>query len=156
MVWSTQERAKALQLVADYDGVTQWGFKDPRGLLLVDGWRKLLPDMRFIGIFRHPLAVSGSLAARGGMPTAQAVHLWQIYNQKLLELHQLQPFPLLCFDEDEEVLHGKLDKLLPSLGLRPLHDERFFSPDLKHHQYGLESVPDDLIPLYQALRLRAL
>ncbi len=156
IVWSKQERSRAQQLVADYDGSLHWGFKDPRGLLLVDGWRKLLPELRFIGIFRHPLAVSGSLAARGGMPTAQALNLWQSYNSKLLALHQLQPFPLLCFDEDEEVLHGKLDQLLPTLGLRPLCQERFFSPDLKHHQFDLESVPDEFAPLYQALRQGAL
>lgn len=156
ITWSKIEKTQALELVAGYQGITHWGFKDPRALLLVDGWRKLLPKLRFVGIFRHPLAVSGSLAARGGMPTVQALHLWQTYNKKLLELHKQQPFPLLCFDEDEDVLHDKLDLLLPDLGLKPLFHERFFSPNLKHHQFGLESIPDELAPIYHALRERAL
>lgn len=156
IVWSKQEFSRAQQLVDGYEGVKNWGFKDPRGLLLVDGWRQMLPHLRFIGIFRHPLAVSGSLAARGGMPTAQSLGLWHNYNSKLLALHKLEPFPLLCFDEDEDVLHDKLDRVLPTLGLHPLCQERFFSPDLKHHQFDLASIPDQLVPLYQALRQRAL
>lgn len=149
--WSEQDKRRARDLIKDYRGVPHWGFKDPRALLLVEGWQALLPNLQFVGIFRHPKAVARSLDARGGMPEAQAFLLWQAYNQRLIELHKRNPFPLLCFDEDEQVLSGKLDQLLPELGLRPLAENRFFSAELKHHQPETGDLPADIAGMYQTL-----
>lgn len=151
LTWTALDVRAARKLVADYRGVEHWGFKDPRALLLVEGWRTLLPDLQFVGIFRHPSAVARSLNARGGMPEHKAFALWLAYNRRLLELHRQQPFPLLCFDEDESVLHDKLDQILVEVGLRPLQGERFFSPELKHHQQENKPLPDELQSVYQEL-----
>lgn len=153
--WTEAETRKAAELVAEYQGVELWGFKDPRALLMVDCWRKLLPELRFVGIFRNPIAVARSLAARGAMPQAQAFTLWKAYNQNLLALHRRSPFPLLCFDEDENVLHQKLDRILLEMGLKPLHDQRFFSSELKHHRHLVGQLPAELESLYRALHKRA-
>jgi hypothetical protein len=149
--WSEQDKIRALDLINDYRGVPHWGFKDPRALLLVEGWQALLPNLQFVGIFRHPRAVARSLDARGGMPEAQAFMLWQAYNKRLIELHEGSPFPLLCFDEDEQVLSDKLDQLLPELGLQPLAANRFFSAELKHHQPETSDLPADIAGMYQTL-----
>lgn len=149
--WSEQDKARARRLISDYRGVPHWGFKDPRALLLVEGWQALLPNLQFVGIFRHPRAVARSLDARGGMPEAQAFMLWQAYNKRLIELHERNPFPLLCFDEDEQVLSDKLDQLLPELGLQPLAANRFFSAELKHHQPETGDLPTDIAGMYQTL-----
>lgn len=151
IVWSEAEYAKARELIAEYDGVPRWGFKDPRALLLVEGWQHLLPDLRFVGIFRHPTAVAQSLAARGGMPQDQAFALWLAYNKRLLSLYRQARFPLLCFDEDEAVLHRKLDVVLGELGLTSVVEERFFSPELKHHQQVRQPLPSELQKLYREL-----
>lgn len=152
IVWTADERQRARALIDSYKGVARWGFKDPRALLLVEGWRALLPMLGFVGIFRHPTAVAQSLAARGGMPEAQAFALWRAYNVRLLRLYQQQPFPLLCFDEDESVLHRKLDEVLRELGLAPLTEERFFSAELKHHGRLEKNLPVELDAIYQELR----
>ncbi|PAU56537.1 sulfotransferase family protein [Pseudomonas indica] len=152
IAWTPDERQRAQALIDGYRGVARWGFKDPRALLLVEGWRGLLPALGFVGIFRHPTAVAQSLAARGGMPEAQAFALWRAYNIRLLRLYQQQPFPLLCFDEDESVLHRKLDEVLQELGLFPLTEERFFSAELKHHGRLEKSLPVELDAIYQELR----
>lgn len=152
VAWTSTDKAKAQKLINEYRGVPHWGFKDPRALLLVEGWLDLLPDMQFVGIFRHPLAVAQSLDARGGMPQEQAFALWHAYNSRLLALHEQHPFPLLCFDEDEQVLSEKLDLLLPELGLKPLVQDRFFSADLKHHQPAQTELPQDLSVMYEKLR----
>ncbi|MFI8746538.1 sulfotransferase family protein [Pseudomonas sp. NPDC077186] len=149
--WTAEEYARARALIADFAGATHWGFKDPRSLLLVDGWRELLPDLRFVGIFRHPTAVVQSLQARGGMPEEQALNLWVAYNERLLALYRQRPFPLLCFDEDEAILHDKLNEILLELGLAPLEDERFFSAELKHHQQLEQPLPEAVQALYQQL-----
>lgn len=152
LAWTEQEQTQARKLINQYRGVPHWGFKDPRALLLVDGWLTLLPNLQFVGIFRHPLAVARSLDARGGMPQEQAFALWLAYNKRLLELHEHTPFPLLCFDEDEHLLSEKLDHLLPELGLMPLAQDRFFSAELKHHQPELTELPTELDNMYQTLR----
>ncbi len=153
--WTEQEREQARALIADFTGDRRWGFKDPRSLLLVEGWQELIPDLRFVGIFRHPTAVAQSLHARGGMPEEQALALWAAYNARLLALYRQQPFPLLCFDEDESILHDKLDAVLLELGLKPLTDERFFSAELKHHEQLERPLPADLQDMYKQLRAYA-
>ncbi|MFZ3184685.1 MAG: sulfotransferase family protein [Pseudomonas sp.] len=149
--WSEQDNSRARDLIKDYRGVAHWGFKDPRALLLVEGWQALLPNLQFVGIFRHPKAVAHSLNARGGMSEVQAFLLWQAYNNRLIELHKRNPFPLLCFDEDEHVLSDKLDQLLPELGLQPLAENRFFSAELKHHQPENSDLPAEIAGMYQTL-----
>lgn len=155
ILWTAEEYARARELIADFAGAPHWGFKDPRSLLLVDGWRELLPDLRFVGIFRHPSAVVQSLHARGGMPEEHALMLWAAYNERLLALYREQPFPLLCFDEDEVTLHDKLNQVLLELGLEPLEGERFFSAELKHHQQLAIPLLDALQAMYQQLRAYA-
>lgn len=150
--WTDEEYSAARQLIASYDGAKRWGFKDPRALLAMEGWQRLLPDMRFVGIFRHPSAVADSLHARGGMPREQALGLWQAYNQRLLALHRRNPFPVLCFDEDEHTLHRKLDEVMGGYGLVPPQEDRFFSSDLKHHQGVQEPLSAELETTYTALR----
>jgi hypothetical protein len=149
--WTPDEEHQAKQLIADYQGVARWGFKDPRSLLVVDGWLELIPDLKFVGIFRHPTAVAQSLEARGGMPLEQALKLWKAYNEKLLQLHKLFAFPLLCFDEDEATLHDKLNIILQQMALAPLIEERFFSAELKHHQQQSLPLPREHEALYQEL-----
>lgn len=149
--WTEVECAKARELIAGYDGVARWGFKDPRTLLLMEGWHALLPELRFVGIFRHPTAVAQSLAARGGMPQEKAFALWLAYNKRLLALYRRNRFPLLCFDEDEGVLHRKLDIILDELGLEPPAQERFFSAELKHHEQIRHPLPAELQKIYREL-----
>lgn len=150
--WTEAEKARAEALIAEYDGAPRWGFKDPRTLLLIEDWQTMLPNLCFVGIFRHPTAVAQSLDARGGMPQAKAFALWQAYNQRLLDLHRQNPFPILCFDEDETVLHRKLDAVLQELGLEVLDNEWFFSAELKHHGQLQQALPAPLEQVYQQLR----
>lgn len=150
--WTADEMARARELIAGYASVTHWGFKDPRSLLLVEGWQQLLPELQFVGIFRHPTAVAQSLAVRGGMPEEQAFALWLAYNQRLLKLYRQSPFPILCFDESEAQLHRKLDQVIDELGLQPPSSERFFSAELKHHGHERKPIPRELDKLYRELR----
>ncbi len=154
VVWTDAERAEAARLVAAYDQSGPWGFKDPRTLLMAEEWRRLCPQARFVGIFRNPVAVSRSLMSRSPITEAQTLMLWEAYNRRLLALHDAQPFPILSFDESEAELQGKLNAVLPGLGLQPLSREVFFSAELKHHEGAKETVPATLRPVWDALRAR--
>lgn len=151
LLWSEAENNNAKRLIRQFRGIPHWGFKDPRALLFAENWQALLPDLQYVGIFRHPAAVARSLDARGGMPEEQAQRLWRIYNQHLLQLYRRSPFPLLCFDQDESTLHEKLDRTLVQFGLRAPSGERFFSADLKHHSGAESTLPADLDELYREL-----
>ena len=76
--WSDAEFAEARALIDDYREVPRWGFKDPRAILVIEGWQQLLPSLGYVGIFRHPQAVAQSLDARarlrylGGLQPASA------------------------------------------------------------------------------------
>ncbi len=158
VIWTEEERARAATLLAAYDQTGPWGFKDPRTLLMLGSWQALCPDARYVGIFRSPVAVARSLGTRFKMPEMQAFALWETYNRHLLAQHAAAPFPLFSFDEDEAVLHAKLNAVLPGFGLAPLTQEVFFSPDLKHHdsppEMVPEMVPDSVQQTYSALQAR--
>lgn len=153
--WTTTETDRARALVKGFGGGELWGFKDPRALLFAQSWQALLPGVRFVGIFRHPTSVSRSLEARGAMPAERARWLWRQYNERLLRLHEASPFPLLCFDDDEQLLHRHLNAVLRGLRLRELGEERFWDAGLRHHRSMDEPAPEDCAALYTALRNRS-
>src|SRR6187402_1642015 len=62
---TNQEMERAKKLVAERSHHTVWGWKDPRTCLFLDFWHQLLPDGRFLFVFRHPIEVLLSLLRRG-------------------------------------------------------------------------------------------
>jgi len=75
-----------------------WGWKDPRTTLFLNFWANLLPEANFLLVYRSPWEVADSLFRRGA-PEDQcfteqasfAIDVWNHYNQKVLEFHQLFP-----------------------------------------------------------------
>ncbi|MEN9062999.1 hypothetical protein [Ponticoccus litoralis] len=88
-------------------GTGLWGFKDPRTLLVIDGWIEVLPRWSAIGIFRAPQAVTRSLMARNGLEEAACHRLWHAYNSRLLRLHRLYDIPLIAFRSDAQCDPGR-------------------------------------------------
>ena len=68
-----------------------WGWQEPRTSLFLDFWAKLLPEARFLLIYRSPWEVADSLYRRGDkMFQSQpelAIKYWQHYNQKILDFY---------------------------------------------------------------------
>ncbi len=136
---------QARAIAASFPPKVRWGFKDPRALLALDVWKRAIPRLQFIGIFRHPLAVAASLNRRsaGGMPDQLAFNLWYHYNKRLHDEFQRQAFPLLCFDWEEELFHERLNQMLVGLGFETLDaDQRFYSSDLRN----FDSRETDTLP----------
>lgn len=134
-------------------GGKPWLIKDPRILLLAKPWLGARSDSRHFGIFRHPLAVARSLQRRDKIEPNHAVRLWTRYNQALLDLQQVQSFPLMLFTPDPEHLIRNLESVLETQfaghiggdGIEPDKSGEFFSADLVHHD------PDLLTDLAQPL-----
>ena len=132
VTWNEEHREQARDLLRQHASDQVFGFKDPRALLAIDGWKSVFPQAEYIGIFRHPNSVATSLARRDGTPRWAGLALWYRYNCSLWEQYKKAPFPILCFDDSEAVLDQKLDKLAADFGLqREVEDGKFFSSELK-------------------------
>lgn len=117
VVWSAEHRARRDAIIATYPRDRIWGFKDPRTLLTLPGWLEVLPAVRFVGTFRHPLAVAASLYARNGVAIEKSLALWETYNRRLLDDQRQWEFPMVCFDWPPERYQHHLQVIAPTLNL---------------------------------------
>jgi hypothetical protein len=155
--WTEAHFDQAREILAEYAGRPLWGFKDPRTLLTTGGWQRLLPDLEFVGVFRHPARVARSLASRPELPVQDPIGVWRAYNERLLELHHRRPFPVLSFDDDADVLQRNLDRVAEMMGLAAeAEEEPFFTEDLRRMEAEPAELPADVSALYEELRAIAL
>jgi hypothetical protein len=113
-------------------------------LLLLDEWQRLVPDLEFVGIFRHPEAVARSLEKREFSPVARrpALALWKAYNERLVALHRRTPFPILRFDVARTELLAGVDAVARRWDLAAGDTSgTFFDADLVHEAADDERIP---------------
>ncbi len=89
-------RPRAVELLAGRGARGRaWGFKDPRTTVLLDFYDDIVPEARYLFVYRAPWEVLASL-----MNTQQrllhgradvAVHAWMVYNAQLLEFRERHP-----------------------------------------------------------------
>jgi hypothetical protein len=160
-IWLPEQLRRAEALLEENFGESPLGFKDPRTLLVVDGWKQVFPKIEFIGVIRHPNAVAQSLQNRSDMPSSRALDLWYAYNRVLLSEYRKKAFPILCFDEDESVFHRKLDQLVSEFGLssgpagQRFYDEQLRTSNSSEQQLG-KALPWKFKRLYKRLLKRCL
>jgi hypothetical protein len=136
-----------------------WGFKDPRTLFTLDGWRKALPALELVGIFRHPLEVAESLRQRNELDLEAGLALWKAYNARMLAIHRATPFPVIEFHADPGLLRTKLTALATQLKLpRALQagDLAFFEEGIRRNDLAEAQVPPDVAEVYRQLQAIAL
>ena len=99
--WSGADEEGSRSLISPYLAAKRpWGFKDPRTVWTVEGWLRLLPHARPVGVFRHPSLVVQSLTARSGelaVDADEALRLWCAYNSELIRLQRKYRFPNASF-----------------------------------------------------------
>ncbi len=154
VTWSRHHLDRGRALLSKYAGDGLWGFKDPRTLLTLSGWKRLTNDIRFVGIFRNPIAVAHSLRVRNGLSSEKAMSLWNHYNCLLLDEYDRRPFPLICFDWQEHILHEKINEIVTTLGLQRIdRNNHFFASDLRHYYGPPENhLPDESVAIYRRLQ----
>ncbi|HEY1078289.1 MAG TPA: sulfotransferase [Fontimonas sp.] len=133
--WSAEQRQQREALIGGFPRHEVWGFKDPRSLLVLDGWRESLPALRFIGTFRHPAAVAASLRTRNGFTMERGYEIWREYNTRLLRYQRELGFALLSFDWEPERYRLALEANAARLGLKaPQNGFEFFAGSLRSHR----------------------
>jgi hypothetical protein len=152
LVWSEAQRAERDDIIRSYGDAAVWGFKCPRTLVTLDFWREALPELSFVGTFRHPMLVAESLSRRNGGAPETWLDLWRIYNERLLALHSASPFPIVRFDADGDAYGRSLRAVASALGFTRTAPLTFFEPILRHHVEPPEGeLPRDVDALYAEL-----
>src|SRR5689334_10369677 len=104
------------------DGGGRWGWKDPRTTVLLDFWQPLLPDARYVLVYRHPWGVADSMQRLGADVFVRhadyAYRIWAFYNERLLRFRRAHRERTLLVSADalaqdpsrlRPLLAGKLD-----------------------------------------------
>jgi len=153
VVWGEKHIAEARRLLAEHAGEANFGVKDPRAMLVLDGWKALFPTIEFVGIYRHPNAVAKSLEKRSSKNREESLRLWYAYNKILYREYKKKPFPILNFDDDEAILDEKIFRVAGEMGLS--HgggEDKFYTAELKHNDaLGGPALPWRVKRLYNKL-----
>lgn len=156
--------ARAAEVVARLAPHRPWAIKDPRLSLLLPLWRPALEQPFVVLVWRRPLEVARSLAARDALPLPLGIALWELYN--LAALAASAGLPRLLLAHGELVAHpaevaGRLHRALVSAGaegLAALSEEQvgaLVDPSLYRARADAESEIQHLDPA-QARLLEAL
>ena len=85
-------RQAALNLLTTRQTKPVWGWKDPRTTLFLDFWLQLLPDVKYLFVYRSPWQVLDSLFRRGDSIFESEPNLaltqWCNYNRAILDFQQ--------------------------------------------------------------------
>lgn len=156
--WQPAQVERARELVNALGEGAVVGFKDPRTLLTLDGWLQAIPEIEFVGAFRHPEAVAASLAYRSAMPREQAFSLWLDYNRRLWSLWRRRRFPLVNFDLEADAYLDSVAAVARAMDLDPAGiGTPFFDEDLRTSRMdsGDASLPYAAKLLHWRLKRRA-
>jgi hypothetical protein len=98
-----QHHAKACQLIDARRRLGKpWAWKDPRTTLFLNFWKDLVPELRFILLFRSPWEVVDSQFRRGHATFRTnpnlALQVWKTYNQAILEFAARYPEQCLLIE----------------------------------------------------------
>jgi hypothetical protein len=84
-------RDRAQELIRARNDNAIWGWKDPRTTVLLPFWQTLLPQARYVLVYRHPWDVVDSMYRASqrlyeGRPDFP-IKIWTYYNRKMLEFY---------------------------------------------------------------------
>jgi septal ring factor EnvC (AmiA/AmiB activator) len=160
--WTLQETievddhfvGQAKELIAKNAVSAVWGWKEPRTTLFLEFWANLLPEAKFLLLYRFPWEVVDSLYRRGdkifkSQPDL-AVKMWQHYNQKVLNIYN--QFSDRCFLVNLHILLNHLDTVIPAINQKlqlnlTLPSSTLYNPSQIHKQ-SIEGHRASLIAHY--------
>lgn len=158
-------RQDALRLITSRrERGAPWGWKEPRTTLFLDFWEGVLPEAKFVFVFRRPWEVVESLFRRGDplfqANPSHAIDVWTHYNRLLVEFYQRHPQKtFLCeITRAIESPAALLAQIREKLGVTLAQPPGLFEPDLFHqdadsgHAHLLRVISKESLSLYFKLR----
>jgi len=154
--WTRKHEKQRNTIIESFEasGMPVWGFKEPRALLTMEFWRAALPDMEFVGTYRHPYLVAKSLEKRDSMPNDYAIKLWESYNLAMMSIYDQQPFPVVSFDLDSDEYLRQVNTIVEHLALpKASSQEIFLDMQLKNTLDDLPAgtISPDAMALFEKL-----
>ncbi|HEV2845876.1 MAG TPA: sulfotransferase [Thermoanaerobaculia bacterium] len=160
-VFESQARA----LVAERADRPFWGWKDPRTCLFLDLWERLLPQARYLFLYRHPVDVALSLWRRNTDVELRqdpwvALRSWELYNRRLLAFRDRHPER--CFVAHAPALTADLEGFVQRLAARldlpfrggdfgALYDAEELAPSCQPPRPAWEELIPEALALYGRL-----
>ncbi len=154
VVWEVLHRTMRDLIIRGFEKQFFWGFKDPRSLFCLEGWLEVLPNMKCVGIVRHPEEVAMSLSARNGWPLESGIQLWYLYNKRLLHWHEILGFPIISFGQNVVDFKFQAQNLIEKFNLPNstiASNLKFYEPTLCNQTSGSLSLSRDVENLYNEL-----
>jgi hypothetical protein len=146
-------------------GAWAWGWKDPRTTLFLDSWAELVPEARFVLLYRSPVGVATSLRRLPLPPAVQlrANDVWRMYNECLVRFGASHPERTIVVDTDRFlraphlVLRHILDRLGAAVAPQAIDDAVAASLDPALGRRSLadderEEIPAELATLWARLQ----
>jgi hypothetical protein len=158
-------QAQATALVAARADRPFWGWKEPRTCLFLDLWERLLPQARFLFLYRHPVDVALSLWRRNidleiRRDPWLAFRAWELYNRRLLDFRDRYPercflahAPALAADFPGffQRLTAKLDLPLRAGDFGALYEPEELAPSCQPPRPAWEELIPEALELYGRL-----
>lgn len=123
------ERMRAI--VADCEArFPDWGFKEPRSVLVYDMWREVLPEHRIVAIYRDPVQVwsrfrrQGKRFYRNFRLAHKYLAMWQDHNLNLVRFLEETSCEYLLLNYRDLMGDERAFSLLQDFVGRPLNDRR--------------------------------
>ena len=145
-----------------------WGWKDPRTTLFLNFWSKLIPEAKYIFVYRSPWEVVDSLFRRGDVIFRTnpnfAVQQWCNYNRAILDFYQRRQEECLLLDIASAIENpdGIVELIQQKFGMELRSPESAYEPSLFHvdnqahyRQALITKFFPQAIDLYQQLQQQA-
>ncbi len=160
--------AKAKSIVQKNMSQPVWGWKEPRTTLFLDFWANLLPEAKFIFVYRSPWEVIDSLYRRGDATFVDnpnfALQVWLNYNEIIRNFcdrfsKRCLLFKLENIIKDPNILVTSIkDKFgIPLKAVDNLYEENLLNHQVanSHRPVLIKTYFPEAIALYQELDKRA-
>ncbi len=146
----------ARELIAARDRASSlWGWKDPRTSLMLDFWAELLPDARYLLVYRLPWEVADSILRLNAPVFAEhpdyPLRIWAFYNRHLLDFYAQYPERCILLNVNTFLESPKraIELIENKLGLEVADQSAEFS---QIYEEGLFKSLDRQHPVVQLLR----
>ena len=120
---SSDFKKEALGLLKEGFDRDQYGWKDPRAPFFLEGWHAVLPDAKYLMVFRHPVQVVRSLVRRTKARSGKKIHpflihrymnLWNETNKAILAFYTTHTKDCILLNSPEDLLNESTHQILKS------------------------------------------
>ncbi|MCG5060473.1 MAG: chromosome partitioning protein ParA [Limnoraphis sp. WC205] len=158
------------QQIIDQNAISSmWGWKDPRTTLFLNFWANLLPEAKFLLVYRSPWEVIDSIYRCGDKAFEEqpelAVKLWLHYNQKMINFYNQYPSRCILANISQvikqtpvyiETINNKFGTHLGSPG-EDVYESSLFQNNSQdsHRPTVIDYYFPEVLEMYQELEARS-